>query len=69
MSKQITLIRGPIVSIMNAFDNEATPAIWWAYIAFYLKKKGYKKVKIVDSICDRLEKFTKLENYDGYQIQ
>ncbi len=39
MSKQITLIRGPIVSTMNAFNNEATPAIGLAYIAYCLKKE------------------------------
>lgn len=69
MTKQITLIRGPIVSTLNAFNNEATPAIGLAYIASYIKSRGYKKVKIVDAIGDALDKFTELKDYKGYQIQ
>ena len=38
---QVALVRGPIVSTINAFNNEATPAIGYAYISAYIERRGY----------------------------
>ena len=64
----VTLVRGPIVSTVNAFNNEATPAIGFAYISGYLAERGYS-VDIVDAIGEGLDKFWSLEAYTGYHCQ
>ena len=45
----ITFVRAPIVSKIGSVNNEATPAIGFAYLSGYLKKFGYEPV-FVDAI-------------------
>ena len=65
---QVALVRGPIVSTVNAFNNEATPAIGYAYISAYIERRGYA-VELVDAIGEGLDRFTPLENFPGYHTQ
>jgi len=64
----VALLRGPIVSTLNAFNNEATPAIGLAYIAGYLVKRGYSPV-IVDAVGEGLNTTWHPRGIDGYQCQ
>ena len=50
---KVALVRGPIVFAQDAFNNEATPAIGFAYIAAYIMRHGYS-VTIVDAIGEGL---------------
>lgn len=65
---KVALVRGPIVSTTAAFNNEATPAIGFAYIAAYIAAKKYT-VEIVDAIGEGLNKFWNLEDHPGYHCQ
>lgn len=64
----VTLIRGPIVASKSAVNNEATPAIGFAYISSYLNSKGYK-TNIVDAIGEGLNRVWPLKNYPGFNAQ
>ncbi len=64
----VALVRGPILSTYAAFNNEATPAIGLAFIAGYLKKRGYEPV-IVDAVGEGLNVIWHPEGIDGYQCQ
>jgi anaerobic magnesium-protoporphyrin IX monomethyl ester cyclase len=65
---KIALVRGPIVSTVRAFNNEATPCIGFAYIAAYMKSHGYV-CEIVDAIGEGLSRFWPVEDCPGYQCQ
>ncbi len=65
---KVTLVRGPIVFSIGAQNNEATPAIAYAYIAGYLRKEGYDPV-IVDAIGEGLNKTWPLKKYPGFNCQ
>ena len=64
----VALVRGPIVSTIRAFNNEATPCIGFAYISGYLKKRGYR-CEIVDAIGEGLSRFWPIGEFPGYQCQ
>jgi len=64
----VALVRGPIVSTLNALNNEATPAIALAYLSGYLEKYGYN-AKMVDAIGEGLSQMWPIENWPGYQCQ
>jgi radical SAM superfamily enzyme YgiQ (UPF0313 family) len=64
----VALLRGPIVSTLNAFNNEATPAIGLAYIAGYLRGHGYSPV-IVDAVGEGLNETWHPPEIAGYQCQ
>lgn len=64
----VALVRGPIVSTLKAFNNEATPAIGLAYVSGYLRKQGYAPV-IVDAVGEGLNKIWYPEGIDNYQCQ
>ncbi|MAF20264.1 MAG: radical SAM protein [Parcubacteria group bacterium] len=64
----VTLVRGPIVFKIGALNNEATPSIAYAYIASYLKKKGYQ-VAIVDAIGEGLNRTYPLKDHPGFDCQ
>lgn len=59
---RVALVRGPIVFRDRAVNNEATPAIGYAYISAYLRKKGYNTV-IVDAIGEGLNRTWPLKEY------
>ncbi len=61
----VTLLRGPIVSVEGALNNEATPAIGLAYIAGFAKSLGYP-VSIVDAIADGLNRVSPLPQRETY---
>jgi hypothetical protein len=65
---RVALVRGPIVSTLRAFNNEATPCIGFAYISGYVKKFGYA-CEIVDAIGEGLSQFWPLKEFSGYQCQ
>ena len=62
------LVRGPIVCTDGALNNEAVPAFGLAYIAGYLRMKGYK-VEILDAIAEDLNKTYPLKKYPGFSCQ
>jgi len=64
----IALIRGPIVFKEGAINNEATPAIAYAYISSYLRKKGHKTV-MIDGIGEGLNKIWPLKKYPTFKCQ
>lgn len=64
----VSLVRPPIVSTKRAFNNEATPCIGLAYVAGYLKKKGYE-VAVIDGIGEALNRFWDIEAFPGYHCQ
>lgn len=64
----VALVRGPIISTLRAFNNEATPCIGFAYISAYAKKRGYV-CEIVDAIGEGLSQFWSLPDFPGYQCQ
>lgn len=64
----VTLVRGPLVSRVRAFNNEATPAIGLAYLAGYLRKHGYP-VRIVDGLGEALNRCWIHPDLPGYQCQ
>lgn len=65
---KVGLVRGPIVSSSGSVNNEATPAIGFAYIAAYLKAKGHQ-VEIIDGIGEGLNQFWPLSDFPGYTAQ
>ena len=65
---KVALVRGPIVFAKGAFNNEATPAIGFAYIAAYIMRHGYS-VTIVDAIGEALNHVYPLEKYPGFLAQ
>ncbi len=65
---KVTLVRGPIVGSMGSINNEATPAIGFAYIAAYVKARGYA-VEIVDAIGEGLSEFWPILEHPGYMAQ
>lgn len=65
---KIVLVRPPIVSTLNAFNNEATPAIGLAYIAGHIKGCGHD-CEIVDAIAEGLNRRWPVESFPGYQCQ
>ena len=65
---QVALIRGPIVMGAGSVNNEATPAIGFAYIMGYLKHHGYQPV-MIDAIGEGLNRFWSLDERPGYQCQ
>lgn len=64
----VTLLRGPIIFAKGAFNNEATPAIGFAYIAGYLKKHGYQ-VEVLDAIGEGLNNVYDMPDYPGFMAQ
>jgi radical SAM superfamily enzyme YgiQ (UPF0313 family) len=62
------LIRGPLVMTANALTNEAVPAIGLAYVAGYVKSRGYEPV-FLDSIGLALNRTYPLEKYPGFWCQ
>ena len=64
----VALVRGPIVFAKGAINNEATPAIGFAYLAGYLRNKGYQTT-IVDAIAEGLNQFHDLDSYPNFAIQ
>jgi len=64
----VALVRWPIVFREGAVNNEATPAVAYAYISAYLRKKGYKTV-MVDAIGEGINKIWKLKKYPGFKCQ
>ena len=64
----ISLVRGPIASKKGSINNEATPAIGFAYLSGYLRKFGYEPVWI-DGIGEGLNQFWPLEKYPGFSAQ
>jgi len=65
---KVTLVRNPIVFSTGAQNNEATPALAYAYIGGYLRKKRYDVV-IVDAIAEGLNKTWPLKKYPGFNCQ
>lgn len=64
----VALVRGPIVSTFNAFNNEATPGLAYAYLSAYVARHGYR-CTIVDAIAEALNNVWPLAKYPGYQCQ
>jgi len=67
-NKSVTLVRGPIVFKNGSINNEATPAIAYAYISSYLTKNGYKTV-IVDAIKEGLNLTWPFKDKPGFSCQ
>ncbi|MFH2021095.1 MAG: radical SAM protein [archaeon] len=65
---KVVLVRGPIVMAKGAQNNEATPAIAYAYLSSFLKKKGYDVV-MVDAIGEGLDVIWPLKKYKGFFCQ
>lgn len=65
---KVALVRGPIVSTVRAFNNEAVPTIGLAYIHGYLQKKGHPCV-LVDAIAEGLDKIWPVDSLPGYICQ
>ena len=66
MNSKVVLIRPPIVSKFGAINNEATPALAFAYISSYLHANGYESI-MIDAIGEALSKTWPLTEYEGYQ--
>jgi radical SAM superfamily enzyme YgiQ (UPF0313 family) len=64
----VSLVRPPIMSTRRAFNNEATPAIGFAYISGYLRGKGYT-VELVDGIAEALNRYWDVPQFPGYHCQ
>ncbi len=64
----IALVRAPIISQKGAVNNEATPAIGFAYLSGYLRKSGYEPV-LVDAVGEGINQVWPLEKYPGFQAQ
>lgn len=65
---KVALVRAPLVGTLNSVNNEATPCVAFAYIAAYVRKRGYD-CTIVDGIQGGLNRYWPLEKYPGYQCQ
>jgi anaerobic magnesium-protoporphyrin IX monomethyl ester cyclase len=64
----ITFVRAPIIAQEGAINQEATPAIGFAYLSGYLRKFGYNPV-LVDGISEGINQFWPLKKYPGLQAQ
>ena len=64
----ITFVRAPIISKIGSVNNEATPAIGFAYLSGYLKKFGYEPV-LIDAIGEGLNQVWPLKKYPDFQAQ
>ncbi len=64
----ITFVRGPIISSEDSLNNEATPCVAFAYLAGYLRKRGYD-THFVDSIAEGLGHYWRLPQFPGYMAQ
>ena len=64
----VALVRGPVVFGAGSINNEATPAIGFAYISGYLRSKGYDTI-IVDSIGEGLNVIWPFKKYPGFYCQ
>lgn len=62
---RVTLVRGPIVFRGMEMNKITAPAIGYAYIAGYLRNKGYEPV-MVDAICEGLNQTWPLKKYAGH---
>ena len=65
---KVALVRGPIVFAEGALNNEATPAIGFAYIAAYIMRRHYS-VTIVDAIGEALNHVYPLDRHPGFFAQ
>ncbi|MBM3557956.1 MAG: B12-binding domain-containing radical SAM protein [Alphaproteobacteria bacterium] len=65
---RIVLLRGPIVSSVNAFNNEAVPALGLAYVAGYVRARGYD-VTLIDAVAEGLNRMWNLPAYPGFHCQ
>ena len=61
----VALVRGPVVSSTRSLNNEAVPVLGLAYIAGYLRKKGYKVV-LIDSTVEALNSRFEFKEYPGF---
>ena len=61
----VALVRGPVVSSTRSLNNEAVPVLGLAYIAGYLRKKGYKVV-LIDSTAEGLNSRFEFKEYPGF---
>jgi len=62
----VALVRGPIVFATGAVNNEATPAIAYAYIISYLRRRGCRVV-MIDAIGEGLNRTWPLKEYSGFR--
>ena len=62
---RVALVRAPIVYAKGAFNNEATPAIGFAYLSGYLMNHGYD-VEIIDAIGEGLNNTFQFDDYPGF---
>ena len=62
---KVALVRGPIVSTQKALNNEATPSIALAYLAGFIKDKGYE-CQIIDAISEGLNHYWDLKSRPGF---
>ena len=64
----VALVRGPVVCSNRSLNNEAVPVLGLAYIAGYLRKKGYKVV-LIDSTVEGLNSLFEFKEYPGFRGQ
>ena len=64
----VALVRGPIVATTGSINNEATPAIGLAYLAGYIRARGWD-VAIVDAIGEGLDRFWPIAEHPGHMAQ
>jgi len=64
----VALVRGPVVCSNTSLNNEAVPALGLAYIAGYLRKKGYQVV-LIDSTVEGLNNLFEFKEYPGFSGQ
>ncbi|MDP6426300.1 MAG: radical SAM protein [Dehalococcoidia bacterium] len=65
---RVALVRGPIVFIGGSQNNEATPAIGLAYLASYIRSRGYDPI-IIDAIGEGINHCWPIKNYPGFSCQ
>ena len=65
---KVALVRAPLLGTGRSINNEATPCLAFAYIAAYVRRRGYE-CTIVDAIGGGLNRYWPLPNYPGYQCQ
>ena len=64
----VTFVRGPIVFTKTAINNEATPAIAFAYLSAYIRAKGYD-FAMVDGVAEGLNRVWPLEQFPSHVCQ
>ncbi|MBT7768834.1 MAG: radical SAM protein, partial [Rhodospirillales bacterium] len=64
----VTFVRGPIVYTKTAINNEATPAIAFAYLSAYIKNKGYD-FTFVDGVAEGLNRVWPMETISSHVCQ